>query len=283
MKLAVAIAIDEVALRARVERALAGWLQARPATLEVVLTDATGLREAPRPGPGRELVLLCEQDGRRPALELLARSRVHHLVPIDDGLEAWLAILMRRLARSALCTGVGAQLGAAEVTRRSLGSADDKGRALQELGVLASQVLRHAMLGDLLVAAVDEMCINALYRAGSGAGLGPGARGGVGAEAQLEWALDDDWLGVAVRDGAGALGAGDIFMGLALALAHEQGGLPPGARSAALGFRVMLGGLSALSIDVDRGRTTEVVGVLSRRCTLGEHRRRAPAFSLLSR
>ena len=56
MKLAVAIAIDEVALRARVERALAGWLQARPATLEVVLTDATGLREAPRPGPGRELV-----------------------------------------------------------------------------------------------------------------------------------------------------------------------------------------------------------------------------------
>ena len=155
MKLAVAIAIDEVALRARVERALAGWLQARPATLEVVLTDATGLREAPRPGPGRELVLLCEQDGRRPALELLARSRVHHLVPIDDGLEAWLAILMRRLARSALCTGVGAQLGAAEVTRRSLGSADDKGRALQELGVLASQVLRHAMLGDLLVARVD--------------------------------------------------------------------------------------------------------------------------------
>ena len=41
--------------------------------------------------------------------------------------------------------------------------------------------------------------------------------------------------------------------------------------------------MNALSIDVDRGRATEVVGVLSRRCTLGEHRRRAPAFSLLSR
>ena len=279
MKLAVAIAIDEVALRTRVERALAGRGEPGAAALEVVLTDATGLREAPRPGPGRELVLLCEQDGRRAALELLARSRVHHLVPIDDGLEAWLAILMRRLARPALCTGLGAQLGAAEVTQRSLGSADDKGRALEQLGALASQVLRHAMLGDLLVAAVDEMCINAMYRAGAG----PGGRGGIGATTRLEWALDDDWFGVAVRDGAGALGAGDIFMGLALALAHEQGGLPPGARSAALGFRVMLGGLSALSIDVDRGRTTEVVGVLSRRCTLGEHRRRAPAFSLLSR
>ncbi|MCC6993392.1 MAG: hypothetical protein IT370_02070 [Deltaproteobacteria bacterium] len=273
MKLGVAILIEEAALRTRVERALAGRLETRPGGLEVVLTDAAGLREAPRPGPGRELVLLCEQDGRRAALELLARSRVHHLVPIDDGLEAWLAILMRRLARPALCTGLGAQLGAAEVTQRQLGSADDKGRALEELGALASQVLRHAMLADLLVAAVDEMCINALYRAGSG----------VGAPTRLEWALDDDWLGVAVRDGAGALGAGDIFMGLALALAHEQGGLPPGARSAALGFRIMLGGLSALSIDVDRGRATEVVGALSRRCTLGEHRRRAPAFSLLSR
>lgn len=281
MKLRVAIQIEEAALRTRVERALEGWLESRPAAQEVVLTDASGLREAPRPGPGRELVLLCEQDGRRAALELLARSRVHHLVPIDDGLEAWLAILMRRLARPALCTGLAAQLGAAEVTQRSLRSADDKGRALEELGALASQVLRHAMLGDLLVAAVDEMCINALYRAGSGASLG--ARGGVGATTRLEWALDDDWFGVAVRDGAGALGAGDIFMGLALALAHEQGGLPPGTRSAALGFRVMLGGLSALSIDVDRGRATEVVGVLSRRCTLGEHRRRAPAFSLLSR
>ena len=283
MKLRVAIQIEEAALRTRVERALEGWLESRPAPLEVVLTDAAGLREAPRPGPGRELVLLCEQAGRRAALELLARSRVHHLVPIDDGdgLEAWLAILMRRLARPALCSGLGAQLGTSAVTARQLGSSDDKGRALEELGALASQVLRHAMLADLLVAAVDEMCINALYRAGSGAG--PGARGGVGATTQLEWAVDDDWLGVAVRDGAGALGAGYIFMGLALALAHEQGGLPPGARSAALGFRVMLGGLSALSIDVERGRATEVVGVLSRRCTLGEHRRRAPAFSLLSR
>jgi hypothetical protein len=279
----VAVEVVEPGLRTRVERALAGRTArrdpaagavARPVRA-VVIDEAALARGATgcwtpggRAASGREVVLVCTPRGRRAALELLAARRVRHLLPADDALEARLLGAVERMAGD--CFGLARQV-AGKPERRVIDSPAAKSPALDELGAAAAVALPHPMLADLLVAAVDEMLINALYRT---AAAHPPV---------LEWAVDQRSLGVSVSDGAGALGESDVFMGLALALAHEQGGLPAGERSAALGFRVMLGGLSYLALNVRQGKTTEVIGVVDRGRSLREHRRATPGFGIFLR
>ena len=253
------VAVADAWLRARVEGVVA---KAPYANVVVVdrLEDADGVEGV--------AVLVVPPTGRRSALELLARRRVRHMVPADDRLEERLGAVLAMLGGGGF--GIGRHV-AGVCERRVIESAVAKQAALDELGAMAVEALQHPMLADLLVASVDEMVINALYRAAPPA------------PPVIEWAYDDRLLGVSVRDTAGALDESAVFGGLARALEQEHTGMAPGASSAALGFRVMLSGLSALAIQVAPGRATEVVGVVSRNHSLGEHRRRAPAFSLVVR
>ncbi len=88
---------------------------------------------------------------------------------------------------------------------------------------------------------------------------------------------------VSVLDEYGRFRPEDLYAGLGRAREHEQRTIPSEARSANLGFRIMLEALSQLAINVEPGRRTEIIGIVDLRKSLREYRSTAPAFNVFTK
>jgi hypothetical protein len=120
------------------------------------------------------------------------------------------------------------------------------------------------------------MLINAMYHA-------PTCRESTTPVITVECGTDGRLLAVSVLDEHGSFQTEDLYRGLGQALELELKGLPEGAKSAGLGFRVMLSCLSQLAINVDPGRYTEVIGIVDLRKSLREYRRSVPIVGVFSK
>jgi hypothetical protein len=169
-------------------------------------------------------------------------------------------------------------LWGAETRSWVLTSSSEKDIALDGVRSMAEDVSCHPRIIDLMVAAVDEMIINALYRpepvdADTGRSRRP---------VTVECGSDGRFLGVAVIDEHGLFCHDDLFRGIGKALEHEEKGISEDATSAHLGFRIMLTTLSHLVINVDPGRCTEIIGLVDLRKTLKEYRSTVPSLGMFT-
>jgi diguanylate cyclase (GGDEF)-like protein len=221
--------------------------------------------------PEVRIVVINEHGDRRAALDTIHSERVEHLVPGAFADEALFATLTKLIMGDYFGIKKYLMWGATTNTWQ-LDTHADKPRVLDGITRLARQVNCHPRIVDQLVQAVDEMLINALFRS---------ARGGASQRpVTVELGSDGRLLAVSVSDEHGMLDSRDIFDGIGAALESQVRGVPADAAHARLGFRIMLDALSQLSVNVDPGRCTEIIGIVDLRRSLREHRAAVPGLGV---
>ncbi|MBT8492464.1 MAG: diguanylate cyclase [Deltaproteobacteria bacterium] len=234
--------------------------------------DLGGHLKALRKNPNVRIVVINEGGDRREALGTIHTEKVEHLVPSPAAEEALFATLNKLLLGEYF--GIKKYLLWGAVTNSwRLERSDQKQEVLDGIVAMAKEVKCHPRIIDSLVQAVDEMIINALFR--------PVEEGETGKHSvTVECGSDGRLLAVGVVDEHGRLKREDIFEGIGAALESETKGIPEGASHAHLGFRIMLDALSQLSVNVDPGRCTEIIGIVDLRRSLREHRAAVPGLGL---
>jgi hypothetical protein len=222
------------------------------------------------------IALINESHDRRGALETIRAEHADYLLSggtTDDTLFATVSKLI-------LDEYFGLKkylLWGATTRAWGLTSSGEKAAVLDHVKRLAAEVQCHPRITDLLVAAVDEMIINALYRP-EPIEVGGRSRRPV----TVECGSDGRFLGVAVIDEHGLFCHDDLFRGIGRALEQEQNGIAEDAGHANLGFRIMLTALSHLVINVDPGRCTEIIGLVDMRKSLKEYRLTVPSLGMFT-
>jgi diguanylate cyclase (GGDEF)-like protein len=220
------------------------------------------------------IALINETQDRRGALDAIRSQQADHLIPASSSEDTLFATLSKLLLEEYF--GLKKYLlWGAETRSWTLSTSAEKQTVLDGIKQVASDVRCHPRIADLLVAAVDEMIINALYRP-LPTNIAPGEK-----PVTVEFGSDGRFLGVAVLDEHGLFRDEDLFRGIGKALEHETG-IPQGATHAHLGFRIMLSALSHLIINVDPGRCTEIIGLVDLRKTLKEYRSSVPSLGLFT-
>ena len=231
------------------------------------------LQELRNRGGGLQIALINESTDRRSALDTIRSQHADHLLtggPSDDTLFATVSKLLLQEY-----FGVKKYLfWGAETRTWSLTTSTEKMRVLEGVKAMATEVRCHPRIADLLVSAVDEMIINALYR--------PKTDDVSRKPVTVECGCDGRFLGVAVIDEHGLFCHEDLFYGIGKALEHEQNGLADDAAHAHLGFRIMLSTLSHLVINVDPGACTEIIGLVDLRKSLKEYRTTIPSLGMFT-
>jgi len=224
-----------------------------------------------RKNPNVRIVVINEGGDKREALGTIHAEQVEHLVPSPAAEESLFATLNKLLLGEYF--GIKKYLLWGAVTNSwRLESSEEKQAVLDGIIEMAREVKCHPRIIDSLVQAVDEMIINALFR--------PVAENAKRRPVTVECGSDGRLLAVGVVDEHGLLASEDVFEGIGAALESEHRGMPEGASHAHLGFRIMLDALSQLSVNVDPGRCTEIIGIIDLRRTLREHRSSVPGLGL---
>jgi diguanylate cyclase (GGDEF)-like protein len=218
------------------------------------------------------IVVINEIEDREKALRTVYASRADSLVAQRNAEEALFATLSKLTVGQFF--GIKKYLlWGTEPNAWSVLEADDKVTALEGIREVATKVGCHARIIDNLVAAVEEMIINALYHPTS-------TTGKRWHPVTVEAGSDGRFLAVAVIDEHGLFVEEDLFRSIGQALEVQDSGLAQGAEHAHLGFRIMLNTLSQLVINVDPGKRTEIIGIIDLRRTLKEQRLQPPSVGL---
>ena len=221
------------------------------------------------------IALINEAHDRREALDTIRAQQADHLVTTGD--ETLFATLSKLLLEEYF--GLRKYLlWGAEIRSWSLASSHEKLTVLDGVKAMAIEVQCHPRIIDLLVSAVDEMIINALYRpepinAETGRSRRP---------VTVECGCDGRFLGVSVIDDHGLFCHDDLFRGIGKALEHEEKGIAEDAAHAHLGFRIMLSALSHLVINVAPGQCTEIIGLVDLRKSLKDYRTSIPSLGMFT-
>ena len=234
------------------------------------------MREQAR--PSLRIALINETHDRRAALDTIRSQQADHLLPSGGSSEDTLFATLSKLLLEEYFGLKKYLLWGAETRSWTLHTSLEKARVLEGVKEMAVEVSCHPRVTDLLVAAVDEMIINALYRPepidhGTGRSSRP---------VTVECGSDGRFLGVAVLDEHGLFCHDDLFRGIGKALEHEEKGIAAEATHAHLGFRIMLSTLSHLVINVDPGRCTEIIGLVDLRKSLKEYRTSVPSLGMFT-
>lgn len=219
------------------------------------------------------VVLINESDDRDHALRAIHSTRIEHLV---GGSAAWDA-LFATLTKLVVGDFFGIKkylLWGSDSRQWSLYDSDQKARVLDGVRRFAKDVGCHPRITDLLVTAVDEMVVNALFH--------PENRAQKRRPVTVELGSDSRFLAVAVIDEHGLFEGPQLFRSVGRALEVESKGLQRSAVQASLGFRIMLTALTQLAVNVDPGRRTEIIGIVDLRKSVREYRRTAPSLGLFS-
>lgn len=237
--------------------------------------DLGGLLGRIRAGtrPGVRIVVINESGDREGAIEAVRRDHLEHLIAGDSTSEEALFATLNKILLGEYFGLEKYLLWGADPSSWVVSTPVEKEEALSGVKRIAKEVRCHPRIADLLVAAVDEMIINALYRPAPAA-----ASERPPAPVTVECGSDGRLLAVAVRDEHGALRYEELLRALGDAMEREREGLAAEATHASLGFRIMLGALSQLAINVSPGACTEVVGIVDLRRTLREHRAAVPSL-----
>ena len=234
-----------------------------------------GLREGLR-SPGR-IVVINESADRKEAIKTIGTRKVEHLVPLNEASDEALFATLNKLLlgeyfgmQKYLLWGVNPSSWT--ITRKG-----DKQVVLDGIRRVAQEVHCHPRIADLLIAAVEEMLINAMYH---GRGVDESEKV---PKVTVDCGTDGRLLAVAVLDEHGVFRHDDLCRGLGAALQRETDGIPVDAKSAQLGFHIMLSCLSQLAINVDPGRCTEVIGIVDLRKSLREYRQAVPTLGVFSK
>ena len=228
--------------------------------------------------PSLRIALINETHDRRGALDTIRAQHADHLLPSGGSTEDTLFATLSKLLLEEYFGLKKYLLWGAETRSWTLQSSTEKTRVLEGVKQMAQEVRCHPRIADLLVAAVDEMIINALYRPEPiEIGVGRTSR-----PVTVECGSDGRFLGVAVLDEHGLFCHDDLFRGIGKALEHEEKGIAEDATHAHLGFRIMLSTLSHLVINVDPGRCTEIIGLVDLRKTLKEYRTSVPSLGMFT-
>lgn len=257
--------LTEYALVVVGERSLREWLGP---SIEVI-------RQRLR-SPAR-VVVINETESRAEALETIASQRIDHFVASNETSDAALFATLNKLL-------VGEYFGMHKyllwgVTPKSwtIHNIEAKGGVLDGVRQVAQEVYCHPRITDLLIAAVDEMVVNAMYHSQEIDGRESPS------QVTVECGTDGRLLAVSVVDEEGSFLADDLYRGLSQGLARGKEGVPDDASSAGLGFRIMLDCLSQLAINVEPGRRTEVIGIVDLRKPFREYRRSVPTLGLFDK
>ena len=223
------------------------------------------------------IALINESHDRRAALDTIRAQQADHLVSSGSSEDTLFATLSKLLLEEYF--GLKKYLlWGAETRSWSLSSSIEKVMVLDGVKGVADEVRCHPRITDLLVSAVDEMIINALYRPEPvDERTGRSSR-----PVTVECGSDGRFLGVAVLDEHGLFCHDDLFRGIGKALEHEEKGLSDDATHAHLGFRIMLSTLSHLVINVDPGRCTEIIGLVDLRKSLKDYRMSVPSLGMFT-
>jgi diguanylate cyclase (GGDEF)-like protein len=217
-------------------------------------------------------VVINEEGDRQAMLHAVSNDRLEFVIG-DDAAgrdQAFFAMLHKMLLVDQF--GIDKYLlWGADIHSWTVTDRDSKVRVLDEIKSAALAMRCHPRIADLLILACDEMIINALYLP---------SPDGTPKPVVVECGSDGRFFGVAVVDEHGLFRSEDLFAAIGRALEREDTGLPPTAKNASLGLRLMMSGLSQLAINVDPGRCTEVIGVVDLRKSLREIRNTVPSLGV---
>ena len=110
------------------------------------------------------MVVINESSDRRQALDTLVSHQVRHLVTGDEASDEVLFATLNKLLLGEYFGIRKYLLWGAQTRAWSVSYGESKGAVLDGVREIASQVRCHPRITDLLLMAVDEMIINALYR-----------------------------------------------------------------------------------------------------------------------
>ena len=220
------------------------------------------------------IVVINESSDRRQALDTLLSHQVRHMVSAEEASDEALFATLNKLLlgeyfgiRKYLMWGVQSKSW-------SVSHGESKAAVLDGVRAIAAEVRCHPRVADLFLMAVDEMIINALYRA-------PPSEGALARPVSVECGSDGRLLVVSVLDEHGRFKPQDLYGGLGRSL--EQQGIPGDAQHANMGFRIMLDALSQLAINVEPGKCTEIIGIVDLRKSLKQYRSSVPTFNMFSK
>ncbi len=230
-------------------------------------------REATEPF---RIIVLNEDLDRERAIEMISSRHVEHLISGRANPTESLFATLTKLLRQEFFGVHRYLLAGADIKSWSVSQPAEKSFVLAGVRAVADEVDCHPRVTDLLISAVDEMLINALYR-----------------PAQLtfqsdlpvtvECGADGRLLCVGVLDDHGVLEVDHIYSGLEAAARAQREGFAEDATSAHLGFRIMLSALSQLAINVEPGHRTEIIGIVDLRKSLRDHRASAPSLGIFKK
>jgi hypothetical protein len=258
------LSIEEFGLILCGDSALRGELGARLAQM------------APKEANRLRIVVVNESGNKAQALGAMVSHQARHLVNADDSFDESLFATLNKLLLGEYF-GIRKYLMWGARTRAwSIANTDEKNEVLTGVRTLAEEVKCHPRVADLFVTAVDEMIINALYRAPEG-GAGPGK------PVAVETGSDGRLLVCSVLDEHGRLKPQEIYAGLGKALQRERASISESATSAGVGFKIMVESLSQLAVNIDPGRATEIIGIVDLRKSLREYRSSSPSVNVFSK
>ncbi|MBU1364177.1 MAG: diguanylate cyclase, partial [Gammaproteobacteria bacterium] len=223
--------------------------------------------------PGR-IVVINEVQDRKEALTTICDHEVEYFVSIDNSSDEALFATLNKLLLGEYFGMQKYLLWGVNPTSWTIRRSEDKEIVLDGIRQIAHEVYCHPRIADLLIAAVDEMLINAMRIKETREELL--AKKSV----TVECGTDGRLLAVAVLDEHGLFQKSSLYHGLGTALTRESQGIPKDADSASLGFRVMLNCLSQLAINVEPGRCTEIIGIVDLRKSVREYRCSVPSMGV---
>jgi diguanylate cyclase (GGDEF)-like protein len=231
--------------------------------------------EARRSAKGDFRIILLNEDlDRDRAIELISERQVEHLISSRAHPAESLFATLTKMLRQEFFGVHRYLLAGADTKTWTVTRPSDKGYVLSGVRQVAEEVDCHPRIADLLISAVDEMLLNAIYgRKSAAAGL----------PVTVECGADGRLLCVGVLDDHGVLEVDQIYDSLQAASRARSEGITETAESAHLGFRIMLGALSQLAINVEPGRRTELIGIIDLRKSLREHRTAAPSLGIFKK
>jgi anti-sigma regulatory factor (Ser/Thr protein kinase) len=227
-------------------------------------------------GGGFRIIVLNEELDREGAIEVISSRHVEHLINAKPNPAESLFATLTKMLRPDFFGVHRYLLAGADVKSWSVGQPSEKSFVLAGVRAVAEDVDCHPRIIDLLISAVDEMLINALYK--------PAQRGATADQpVTVECGADGRLLCVGVLDDHGVLEVEQIYAGLRAAARAREAGISDSSVSAHLGFRIMLGALSQLAINVEPGRRTEIIGIVDLRKSLRDHRASAPSLGIFKK
>lgn len=231
-------------------------------------------RQTKRPG---KIIVINESHDRNEAVKDIQMSKIEHLVSSDEGAMETLFAGLNKMMMGEIFGLKKYLLWGAESKVWPIENPRQKSSALDEIKKYALSVKCHPRVADLLVMAVDEMLIKALFST-------PSSKDILNSNlVTLECGSDGRFLLVSVTDERGSLTSEDVYQSLGKAMETAETGVQSSSKGANLGFKIMLSTLSQLSINISPGKCTEIIGIVDLRKTLKEYRKSAPSFGLFSK